>query len=91
MLPGTLEWWHIVLGFASLAVTALSYGLSMFGKGFRAWSERLEDLSERLDRRLTDIEDRMRHHERGMTELHVNVERRVTWLEAKSNGHTLKG
>jgi hypothetical protein len=63
----------------------------MFGKGFRAWSERLEDLSERLDRRLTDIEDRMRHHERCMTELPVTVERRVTWLEAKSNGHTLKG
>jgi hypothetical protein len=87
MLPGTLEWWHVVV---SLCSGVLALGFTIFGRGFKSWSDRLAELSDRLDRRLTDIEDRMRHHEKGMTELHVSVERRVSWLEAKANGHSRK-
>jgi len=78
-----LEWWHLVIGISS---TLIGIGLSIFGHGFKSWSNRLADMSERIDRRLLDIEDRIKHHDDRFHQLHVSVESRVSWIEAKING-----
>lgn len=94
-LPGSLEWWHVVVGLAS---TLIGIGLSVFGQGFKAWSSRLNEMSERFDNRLAsmeeasqkrwnDVERKMEHHDRRIHDLHIQVERRVTFIEARLNGH----
>lgn len=94
MLPGSLEWWHIVLG---IAATIIGLGLSIFGRGFTAWSNRLSEMSDRFDRRLSNMEDasekrwaavehKMEQHNSRIHDLHIQVERRVTFIEAKVNG-----
>jgi hypothetical protein len=86
-----IEVWHLVLGVVGI-------GLSVLGWGFAAWSRRLNDMSERLDKRLTNIESasdrrwaeierKMDRHETRIHDLHVQVERRVTMLEARFTAH----
>jgi len=89
-----LEAWHIVISISSALV---GIGLTVFGKGFTAWSGRLDNFAERVDRRLGEMDDsskrrwlevekKMTAHEDRLHALHVQVEKRVTFLEAKLNG-----
>ena len=98
MLPGSLEWWHVVVGIAS---TVIGLGLAVFGRGFAAWSTRLNEMSDRFDRRLSnmeeasekrwgDVERKMELHNSRIHDLHIQVERRVTYIEAKINGNMSK-
>jgi hypothetical protein len=86
-----VESWHLVLGLVGL-------GLTVLGWGFAAWSKRLNDMGERLDSRLHNIENsaerrwaeierKMDRHETRIHDLHVQVERRVTMLEARFASH----
>jgi len=43
-----LEAWHIVISISSALV---GIGLTVFGKGFSAWSGRLDNFSHRVDKR----------------------------------------
>ena len=88
--PGTLEWWHIIV---SISASIVGLGLVIFGKGFTSWSNRLNEMSERFDRRRThmektfndrqdELEKKMLTHENRIHDLHIQVERRVTFIEA---------
>lgn len=88
--PGTLEWWHIIV---SISASIVGLGLVIFGKGFTAWSNKLSEMSERFDNRLShmektfnerqdDLEKKMVLHESRIHDLHIQVERRVTFIEA---------
>ena len=92
MFPN-LEAWHLVLGLVGI-------GLSLLAWGFAAWSGAVKDMGSRLEQRLTrmeanseqrwsDIAARMESHEGRIHDLHIQVERRVTYIEAKINGRKI--
>jgi len=95
----TFEWWH---GVVTVSATLIGLGLTVFGRGFSAWSNRLNEMSDRFDRRLREMDaasekrwsevyTKMDSHEKRIHDLHINVERRVTFIEAKLNGGLVKG
>jgi hypothetical protein len=90
-----LEGWKIALGVVGLCV---SVALTFVGWGLTAWSKRLDTMADRIDKRLShmeeagerrwsDIERKMDRHETRIHDLHVQVERRVTMLEARFVAH----
>jgi hypothetical protein len=90
-----LESWKIAIGVVGLGI---SVALTVVGWGLASWSKRLEGMGEKIDSRLcrmeeagerrwTDIERKMDRHETRIHDLHVQVERRVTMLEARFVAH----
>jgi len=93
-----LEAWHIVISISSALV---GIGLTVFGKGFSAWSGRLDNFSHRVDKRLDEmhhasesrwqeVKREMKEHEDKIHSLHVDTVRKVSYLEAKLNGGVRK-
>lgn len=90
-LPGSLQWWHLIIGMAG---TITGVGLAVFGRGFAAWSARLKEMAAQFDKRLqlmdsasehrwNEVRTRMAETDRKIHDLHVQVERRVSYIEAR--------
>ena len=86
-----LESWKLALGVIGVGI---SIALTVVGWGLASWSKRLSAMGDQIDRRLSrmeevaerrwaEIEHKMDRHETRIHDLHVQVERRVTMLEAR--------
>ena len=82
-----LEIWHLVVAMSSLFIGT---GMAIFGSGFRAWSDRLDQMSARIEGRLKHIEEKMVDFEHRFHQLHVDIESRVSWIEAKIANRRLR-
>jgi hypothetical protein len=90
-----LESWKIAIGVIGVGI---SVALTVVGWGLASWSKRLSEMGNQIDSRLSrmeeagdrrwgDIERKMDRHETRIHDLHVQVERRVTMLEARFVAH----
>ena len=86
-----LESWKLALGVIGVGI---SIALTVVGWGLASWSKRLSTMGDQIDNRLsrmeeaadrrwTEIERKMDRSETRIHDLHVQVERRVTMLEAR--------
>lgn len=90
ILPGTLQWWHIIVSIFALVFTMTT---SSFSKAFARWADKLEHMSTSLNARLDKMENDAKYRldrldasfaetERKLHILIVEWERRITWIEA---------
>lgn len=91
LLPGSLQWWHLLL---TMAAIVLTFGMKAFSGAFREWAEKLDVFQHAINNRLThmehdlvsrmsSMEKKLDRHEERVHDLTIRVERRVTWIEAK--------
>lgn len=91
MLPGTLEWWHVIVSILGIVLT---FSMRAFGNAFKQWADKLEAFQATINSRLghmeqefatrmTHMESKFNNHEERVHKLTLHVERRVTWIEAR--------
>jgi hypothetical protein len=91
MDPFSLEWWHVVIGIFGVVSALLVRGLTA---GFRGWSKTLTEFKDAMHQEVAalrkDHEVRMNHlerrfdiHDERQRQFTIDVERRVTWVEAQ--------
>lgn len=96
----SFETWEIVVGTLGLIVSATSvaftFALKYFGGAFKHWGDKFDSfqtgVNRRLDHmeanvgaRLQSMEERYRDSEDKYHRLTLQIERRVTWLEAHNS------
>lgn len=85
------EWWQIVLGVLAILMPV---AVTVLGRGFARWADRLDSMGARLDRRLDKMEaaakdhriemsDRMTKHEDELHRVHLCVRERLAIVETK--------
>lgn len=100
----SVETWHIIAGALALLVSIVggtfTLALKHFGSAFKHWGDKFDSfqlgVNKRLDHmeanfsnRLKCMEERSRVAEDSYHALTLQVERRVTWLEAHNSKHPL--
>lgn len=87
------EWWQILLGLIAVLVPA---ALTVLGRGFTNWANKLEAFSRTVDKRLDkmhsenvthweETSNRLHAQEKELGRIHLCVEKRLTRLETKTD------
>lgn len=91
ILPGSLEWWHVLFSIVGIAFTV---AVKSFGVAFKHWGDKLDDFQDGVNKRLehmesnvanriSALENKFNTNEEKWHRLTLHVERRVTWIEAR--------
>jgi signal transduction histidine kinase len=94
LLPGSLEWWHIILSILLLVITLALRAVKVFGDSFARWADKLDAFQASINARLTameqdfamrmtDMQVKFQLNEDRVHNLTLRVERRVTRLEER--------